>query len=773
MIETLLPFPAGPVDGGRLAQLLGTRDCLVFERFDLVTRRRAGTILGLRWTEVAGDSFEAAFRNALGSASADAAHLVFRGGDETPGTVGPASFPPFLVLRLDEYLSIDHAGRRATHLQDGTAAAADPAALGALLERAALDPAGVPAPSPAASSDGGGWTSDLDAERHARGVRAIQASIAAGEVDGAVLSVRLSKSTSAAPLDIYRQMIGMNPSTFGYCLVLDGQALIGSSPLAFLDAKGGAIRLETDAGTRPVTGNPSADLAARAELLSSAKDAREHAVVVEEEMRALAALADEDGIEKEVDREVRAFSHVMHLYTVLRARLRRGADLADAVLGLFPAAAASGKPRWEARRVGAEQEGNPRGPYGGLLGLVRGRDRAKLAVVIRSLWIEDGTASMRVGGKVVADSVGSDEYAEALNKARFIIQSVAGAEQQGPVRFGRRIALAGLVAAGVAPAARAQQPAGPAMRRGTLIPIDARLERVYAGGIHPEGPAVAPDGRLFFCDITISFASNMRAGEILILDPRTGETTIFRSPSGMAAGLAFDRNGHLVATEGADFGGRRVTRTDMRTGRAVIVTGLFEGRPYNAPNDLVLDRAGRIYFTDPRYFGHEPIEQPVFGVYRVDQGGAVSRIAWDVAKPNGIALSPDERTLYVSDNDNGTFDPRPADRLPRRMGQHRIWAFALSADGIITDRRLFVDYPGERGADGIKVDRDGNLWAAVQAASGMGVRVYAPDGREVAYVPVPEMPWNLALGADRGNGALYVTAGTSVYRIGVLARPLS
>jgi gluconolactonase len=337
---------------------------------------------------------------------------------------------------------------------------------------------------------------------------------------------------------------------------------------------------------------------------------------------------------------------------------------------------------------------------------------------------------------------------------------------------GRRSLLGALVLAGGSAAAPpgAQETA---ILRGPVIGPDARLERIYTGGVHTEGPAVAPDSRLFFCDITVSFASGMRAGEILVFDPRNDETRVFRSPSGMAAGLAFDRDGNLLATEGADFGGRRVTRTDMRTGRAVIVAGLMDGRPFNAPNDLVLDRRGRVYFTDPRYFGHEPIEQPVLGVYRVDPDGTVARIIWDVTKPNGIALSPDERTLYVSDNDTGVFDPRPADNLTRRGGQHRIWAFTLAESGGVTDRRVFVDFPGERGADGMRVDRDGRLWAAVQSAGRMGVRVYAPDGREIAHMPTPEMPWNLALGDDRGRTMLYVTAGTSVYRIPVLAQPLA
>lgn len=331
----------------------------------------------------------------------------------------------------------------------------------------------------------------------------------------------------------------------------------------------------------------------------------------------------------------------------------------------------------------------------------------------------------------------------------------------------RLLALA--LAAGLAAApSRAQE----AIRNGPVFPPGARLERVHTGGVHTEGPAVAPDGRLFFCDITVTSASGMRAGEILVFDPATGEVHVFRSPSGMAAGLAFDRDGGLLAAEGADFGGRRVTRTDMRTGRAVIVAGLMDGRPFNAPNDLVLDRRGRVYFTDPRYFGHEPVEQPAFGVYRVDPDGGVARIIVDVAKPNGIALSPDGRTLYVSDNDNGIADPRSAGDLPRRLGQHRIWAYALAEDGRASDRRVFVDYPGQRGADGIKVDGNGNLFAAVQSADRMGVRVYGPDGREIASVPVPETPWNVAIGPAPSGAVLYVTAGGSVYRIPLLTRPL-
>src|SRR5438105_1563535 len=135
-------------------------------------------------------------------------------------------------------------------------------------------------------------------------------------------------------------------------------------------------------------------------------------------------------------------------------------------------------------------------------------------------------------------------------------------------------------------------------------------------GFAAEGVAVAPDGMVYFSDITFTHVSRaekkpIEAGHIWKFDPTTGKATIFRSPSGMSNGLKFDADGNLLAAEGADFGGRRVTRTDMKTGKSYILAGLFENKPFNSPNDMSLDEKGRIYFSDPRYVGHEPIEQPV------------------------------------------------------------------------------------------------------------------------------------------------------------------
>ena len=118
---------------------------------------------------------------------------------------------------------------------------------------------------------------------------------------------------------------------------------------------------------------------------------------------------------------------------------------------------------------------------------------------------------------------------------------------------------------------RAEQPTGDP----NILPTGAKLELIFDDGFFTEGPAVAPDGMVYFSDITRTNASGMQAGHIWMYNPNTGKSTVFRSPSGMSNGLKFDARGNLLAAEGADFGGRRVTRTDMKTGKAVIIAGMW------------------------------------------------------------------------------------------------------------------------------------------------------------------------------------------------------
>src|SRR5207248_10474929 len=149
----------------------------------------------------------------------------------------------------------------------------------------------------------------------------------------------------------------------------------------------------------------------------------------------------------------------------------------------------------------------------------------------------------------------------------------------------------------------------------------------------------------------------------------------------------FDADGNLLAAEGADFGGRRVTRTDMKTGKSYIIADLFDGKPLNSPNDIAIDEKGRVYFSDPRYLGHEPIDQPVQAVYRIDTDGSVHRIITDAGKPNGVAVSPDQKTLYVISNDNGSTGigrlgfKHGQDQEPTKKGARTLLAYDHAAGG--------------------------------------------------------------------------------------------
>jgi gluconolactonase len=312
----------------------------------------------------------------------------------------------------------------------------------------------------------------------------------------------------------------------------------------------------------------------------------------------------------------------------------------------------------------------------------------------------------------------------------------------------------------------------------SFVPPDAKLEKIFDGGlVLTEGVAVAPDGMVYFSDITFTHVSRadnkpVEAGHIWKFDPATGKATIFRSPSGMSNGLKFDADGNLLAAEGADHGGRRLTRTDMKTGKCYIVAGLFEGKPFNAPNDITLDEKGRIYFSDPRYLGHEAIDQPIQAVYRVDPDGSVHRIITDAGKPNGVAVSPDQKSLYVVSNDNGTTGigrlKSEGNKVvePTRKGLMALLAYDLSPEGTAKFRKVLVDYAPQDGPDGLVCDTEGNLWVAVRAESRPGIAVYSPEGKELAFIPT-EMPTNVGFGRGADSKLLYITAGKSLYRIRV------
>ncbi|MFN7803658.1 MAG: SMP-30/gluconolactonase/LRE family protein [Planctomycetaceae bacterium] len=316
---------------------------------------------------------------------------------------------------------------------------------------------------------------------------------------------------------------------------------------------------------------------------------------------------------------------------------------------------------------------------------------------------------------------------------------------------------------------------------GPIIPPDAKLEKLFEARVLTEGVAVAPDGQVYFSEITFSHVARdengfIEAGHIWKFDPTTGKTSIYRSPSGMSNGIKFDAQGRMIVAEGADYGGRRVTRTDLATGKTHILAGLYEGRPLNSPNDIAIDEKGRIYFSDPRYLGHEPIDQAIEAVYRLDPNGKLHRVVTDAGKPNGVAISPDQKTLYVVSNANGTTaierlekgTAAQADKVvtPLRKGLMALQAYDLSPEGTAKFRKVLVDYSPPDGPDGLTVDRDGNLWVAVRAENRPGICVYSPEGKELAYLPT-EVPTNVGFGRGKDANLLYITAGKSLYRVRV------
>jgi gluconolactonase len=294
---------------------------------------------------------------------------------------------------------------------------------------------------------------------------------------------------------------------------------------------------------------------------------------------------------------------------------------------------------------------------------------------------------------------------------------------------------------------------------GLIAETDMRVAGAVA---FTEGPAVDADGNVFFSDIL-----NNR---IMKRTP-DGKVSVWRADSGRANGNMFDAQGRLVTCEGAEFGDggrRRITRTDMRTGAVEILTERYEGKRYNSPNDLVIDNQGRVYFTDPRYKeDRSDLELDVEAVYRFDPDGRVTRILSQPAiqKPNGITISPDNRTLYLVDS-----SPTPG-------GNRKIWAFDLSADGVPSKQRLVYDFAPGRGGDGMRTDVQGNLWIAAgirrprhvneTAEVPTGIYVVTPGGEVLGRIPVPEdVLTNLAFGGPDLK-TLYIVSGKSLFSIRV------
>ena len=299
-----------------------------------------------------------------------------------------------------------------------------------------------------------------------------------------------------------------------------------------------------------------------------------------------------------------------------------------------------------------------------------------------------------------------------------------------------------------------------------IVDPSSKIIEVFSGGegLILEGPTMGPDGTLYFTDLIFTQIEGMKAGIIWNYNPQTGDTEVFRSPSGMANGLAFDVDGNLIACEGADFGGRRVIKTELKNGKSTIVAGLYNDKPFNAPNDLVIDKKQRIYFTDPRYFGKEPIDQPLDGVYRIDTDGTVHLIIANASKPNGIAISPDQTTLYIANYDLGTSNFLPEDfKGPTSEKSGAILEYTLLPDGNVQFKGILIDLMNN-GPDGMKVDSEGNIYVAVKG----NIVVYSPNGNQLAEIEVPnKSATNVCFGRGEFNKTLFITTSKKLYTLEV------
>jgi gluconolactonase len=263
------------------------------------------------------------------------------------------------------------------------------------------------------------------------------------------------------------------------------------------------------------------------------------------------------------------------------------------------------------------------------------------------------------------------------------------------------------------------------------------IRKLHTGLQFTEGPAAGRSGNLYFTDIP--------ANRIYKLDAQ-GQLSVFLEPSMHANGLMFFGDGRLAACQ---MDGQLVA-IDVGTRSVTTLADRYEGRRFNAPNDLVIDRAGGIYFTDPHFRAPQPLPQGKRAVYYRSPAGQVTRVTDDLPAPNGVILSPDEQTLYVIPSLHNEMLAYPVTSAGE-LGEGRVFCTLKQRDG---------PSRGIRGGDGLAVDVKGNLYIT----SALGLQVFSPQGRVLGVLPFPEQPANVTFGGPEGR-TLYVTARTSLYAV--------
>lgn len=279
-----------------------------------------------------------------------------------------------------------------------------------------------------------------------------------------------------------------------------------------------------------------------------------------------------------------------------------------------------------------------------------------------------------------------------------------------------------------------------------LFISSARLEKLAEGCRWAEGPAYFPAGRFLVW-------SDIPNDRMLRYDETSNAVGVFRNPSNYSNGNTVDRQGRLVTCE---HGLRRVTRTE-HDGSITVIADRYQGKRFNSPNDVVVKSDGSIWFTDPTYGidsdyeGHKALSEiGACHVYRVDpQTGTISIAADDFVRPNGLAFSPDEARLYVSDTGASHVE----------NGPRHIRVFNVHDDGRLTGGGVFATCTS--GAfDGFRLDEAGRVWTS----AGDGVHCYESDGTLIGKILVPEQVANVVFGGRKRN-RLYICATTSLYAI--------
>jgi len=279
----------------------------------------------------------------------------------------------------------------------------------------------------------------------------------------------------------------------------------------------------------------------------------------------------------------------------------------------------------------------------------------------------------------------------------------------------------------------------PGMEYGDPLPAQATATEVAGGYKFLEGPVwLADAGVLFFSDMNFSGSGSDGVPPSTIYRLTPPSTVDVLTTDVHSNGLALDTDGSIVACTHDQ---RSVSRVDPTTAARTTLAATYEGDKFNSPNDAIVRGDGTIYFTDPTWqLGNRPQEIAFKGVYRIDTGGNVHLVADDFGSPNGIALSPDETTLYVADDANG-----------------HVRSFAVAADGATSGGEIFATVGG---VDGMAIDCAGNLYAS----SHQGIMVFDAAGKQLGTIAVGQKPSNAAFGGpDRKT--LYITTSNALYSV--------